>query len=166
MAARPGSRHDRDRRAAGVASAGFGGHDARASLLARSAQSRDRQERVCRGVGGRQTRRTGSRNRCCSALPPLSRTTTLRSSRSACRRYPNTPLGSAAPPPAVRALLAWLRLHGRRFYNFKELDAYKAKFRPEEWEPVYAVMNAGLDTWKALAQWLRHSPVRLRCHSS
>lgn len=35
----------------------------------------------------------------------------------------------------------WARAHGRRFYNFEGLDAFKAKFCPEWWEAVYAVAN-------------------------
>lgn len=31
------------------------------------------------------------------------------------------------------------RLYGRYFYNFDGLDKFKAKFLPEEWEPVYAI---------------------------
>lgn len=41
----------------------------------------------------------------------------------------------------LRFLLTWIRAHGRRFYNFEGLDAFKAKFRPERWEPVYAIAN-------------------------
>ena len=44
-------------------------------------------------------------------------------------------------PFVVRALLALVRAHGRRFYNFAGLDSFKAKFQPEEWEPVYAVAS-------------------------
>jgi phosphatidylglycerol lysyltransferase len=35
----------------------------------------------------------------------------------------------------------WLRLHGSRFYNFRGLETFKAKFSPEEWEPIYAICN-------------------------
>ena len=41
----------------------------------------------------------------------------------------------------LRVLLAWMRKHGQRFYNFDGLDAFKAKFQPEKWEPVFAVSN-------------------------
>ncbi|MFN2426943.1 MAG: phosphatidylglycerol lysyltransferase domain-containing protein [Candidatus Binatia bacterium] len=41
----------------------------------------------------------------------------------------------------LRLLLGWLRAHGRRFYNFEGLDAFKAKLRPESWEPLYAVTD-------------------------
>ena len=34
----------------------------------------------------------------------------------------------------------WLRAHGRRFYNFRGLEAFKAGMEPHAWEPVYAVM--------------------------
>lgn len=41
----------------------------------------------------------------------------------------------------LRFLLAWLRAHGRRFYNFRGLEAFKAKFQPSRWDPVYAIVN-------------------------
>jgi phosphatidylglycerol lysyltransferase len=44
-------------------------------------------------------------------------------------------------PVWFRGVLAWLRKHGQRFYNFDGLDAFKAKLRPERWEPVFAVSN-------------------------
>jgi phosphatidylglycerol lysyltransferase len=39
----------------------------------------------------------------------------------------------------VQALLALTKAYGQHFYNFAGLDAYKAKFLPEWWEPVYAI---------------------------
>ena len=42
-------------------------------------------------------------------------------------------------PVWLRFMLAWVRAHGRRFYNFDGLDAFKAKFAPERWEPIYAI---------------------------
>jgi phosphatidylglycerol lysyltransferase len=42
-------------------------------------------------------------------------------------------------PLWLRAVLAWTRLHGRRFYNFEGLDAFKAKLEPDAWEPLYAI---------------------------
>ena len=39
----------------------------------------------------------------------------------------------------LRLLLRWVRAHGRRFYNFRGLDAFKAGLEPGTWEPVYAV---------------------------
>lgn len=41
----------------------------------------------------------------------------------------------------LRVTLSWARLHGRRFYNFEGLDAFKAKFEPEAWEPLFAISN-------------------------
>ena len=38
-------------------------------------------------------------------------------------------------------VLSWARAHGGRFYNFEGLDAFKAKFRPLVWDPVYAICN-------------------------
>jgi phosphatidylglycerol lysyltransferase len=48
-----------------------------------------------------------------------------------------------ARPTAVwlRLTLAWVRAHGRRFYKFDGLDAFKAKFRPERWETIFALSN-------------------------
>lgn len=44
-------------------------------------------------------------------------------------------------PRWLRLTLAWVRAHGRRFYNFDGLDAFKAKFRPEAWESIFALSN-------------------------
>ncbi|NOT49360.1 MAG: DUF2156 domain-containing protein [Acidobacteria bacterium] len=44
-------------------------------------------------------------------------------------------------PLWLRILLAWMRKHGQRFYNFDGLDAFKAKMTPEYWEPVFAISN-------------------------
>lgn len=53
-------------------------------------------------------------------------------------------------PIWLRFLLAWLRKHGQRFYNFDGLDAFKAKLRPERWEPVFAVANESKVSFKTL----------------
>lgn len=45
------------------------------------------------------------------------------------------------PPFLIRALLAWVRAYGQRFYNFAGLDTFKAKFQPECWEPVYMLSD-------------------------
>lgn len=44
-------------------------------------------------------------------------------------------------PMWLDLVLAWLRKHGQRFYNFDGLDAFKAKLGPERWEPVFAISN-------------------------
>ena len=41
--------------------------------------------------------------------------------------------------PWLRLTLHWVRAHGRRFYNFDGLDAFKAKLLPQRWEPIYAI---------------------------
>lgn len=56
------------------------------------------------------------------------------------------PLAGDHRPPRpepwwLRAGLGWLRLHGRRFYNFGGLYAFKAKLAPAGWDPVYAIAN-------------------------
>jgi phosphatidylglycerol lysyltransferase len=50
----------------------------------------------------------------------------------------------------LRLLLTWVRAHGRRFYNFDGLDAFKAKFRPDSWEPLYAIENEKRFSFTAL----------------
>jgi phosphatidylglycerol lysyltransferase len=56
-----------------------------------------------------------------------------------------SPLSRHAPAAAIRhptwlrIALSWVRLHGTRFYNFPGLDAFKAKFNPDVWEPIYAI---------------------------
>jgi len=42
----------------------------------------------------------------------------------------------------LRCLLSWVRAHSKRFYNFDGLDAFKTKFQPERWDPVFAIFNA------------------------
>ena len=45
----------------------------------------------------------------------------------------------AANPAWLASLLALVRVHGRRFYNFRGLERFKTKFRPHGWEPIYAI---------------------------
>jgi len=50
--------------------------------------------------------------------------------------------GGARParePLWLQLALRWVHAHGRRFYNFDGLEAFKAKFGPSRWEPVYAI---------------------------
>jgi phosphatidylglycerol lysyltransferase len=42
-------------------------------------------------------------------------------------------------PSWLGLVLRLVRRGGRRFYNFGGLDAFKAKFNPESWEPIYAI---------------------------
>jgi phosphatidylglycerol lysyltransferase len=42
-------------------------------------------------------------------------------------------------PLWLRFFLRWVRLHGSRFYNFQGLEAFKAKFNPHSWEPIFAI---------------------------
>jgi phosphatidylglycerol lysyltransferase len=70
-------------------------------------------------------------------------------------------------PPWVRILLGWAHAHGRRFYNFEGLDAFKAKFRPERWEPVYAIANERTFSPRMLyaiaAAFANGSPILMGC---
>jgi phosphatidylglycerol lysyltransferase len=57
-------------------------------------------------------------------------------------------------PMWLRIFLAWLRKHAQRFYNFDGLDAFKAKLKPERWEPVFGITNEpdmSLATLRAIA---------------
>jgi phosphatidylglycerol lysyltransferase len=77
------------------------------------------------------------------------------------RATPRTP-----PPPAWIALaLRWARAHGQRFYDFGGLDAFKAKFRPDDWEPIAAVADRARFTpralWAVAGVFGRGSPVAL-----
>jgi phosphatidylglycerol lysyltransferase len=69
----------------------------------------------------------------------------------------------------VRLLLRWLRAHGRRFYNFDGLDAFKTKFAPERWEPVYAIARGRSfpprALWAITGAFGGRSPVTLAAHS-
>jgi phosphatidylglycerol lysyltransferase len=42
-------------------------------------------------------------------------------------------------PLWLRGLLAWMRAHARRFYNFRGLEAFKASLQPMDWEPIFAI---------------------------
>ena len=50
----------------------------------------------------------------------------------------------------LRALLRWMRAHGRRFYNFRGLDAFKASLQPSGWEPIYAITRGNHVSPRAL----------------
>ncbi len=76
---------------------------------------------------------------------------------------------SGVEPPRqhlwLRGLLAWVRAHGLRFYNFDGLDAFKAKFMPERWDPIWAITSErriGMWTLYAIAEAFgKMSPVLL-----
>lgn len=44
-----------------------------------------------------------------------------------------------ALPLWLGGLFGWMRAHGRRFYNFAGLEAFKARLVPQAWETVYVV---------------------------
>jgi phosphatidylglycerol lysyltransferase len=82
-----------------------------------------------------------------------------------------SPLSTRAPvepfpnPLWLRVLLGWLRKHGRRFYNFDGLDAFKSKLRPMGWEPVFALSNEPRVSFKTLyaiaVAFSGNAPVRM-----
>ena len=45
----------------------------------------------------------------------------------------------AGQPAWLRFVLRWIRAHGRRFYNFRGLEAFKASAQPMAWEPIFAI---------------------------
>ena len=68
-------------------------------------------------------------------------------------------------PVWLGLLLDWLRKHGQRFYNFDGLDSFKAKLRPERWEPVFAVSNESRVSFRTLyaiaSAFSGDAPIRL-----
>jgi phosphatidylglycerol lysyltransferase len=59
--------------------------------------------------------------------------------------------GTTSDQPAwLRVVLRWVRAHGRRFYNFAGLEAFKAGMQPMIWEPIYAIAPGGRFTPRML----------------
>ena len=50
----------------------------------------------------------------------------------------------------LRSALRFAAANGKRFYNFRGLEAFKTKFGPESWEPVYAIENSSRFSMRAL----------------
>ena len=67
---------------------------------------------------------------------------------------PLSKLGAPQPsghePLWLRATLGWVRAHGRRFYNFRGLEAFKAGFQPPTWDPIFAITQGRRFTPRAL----------------
>ncbi len=71
---------------------------------------------------------------------------------------------TATGPWWLEAALSWQRAHARRFYNFAGLEAFKAKFRPARWDPVYLIthgrpISPGI-LWDVVAAYCNGSPLR------
>jgi phosphatidylglycerol lysyltransferase len=68
-------------------------------------------------------------------------------------------------PLWLRLTLRWVRAHGRRFYNFEGLDAFKAKFQPHAWEEIVAIAQGPRFTpralWAIAAAFSDRSPVSM-----
>ena len=68
-------------------------------------------------------------------------------------------------PVWLRFLLAWMRKHGQRFYNFDGLDHFKSKLQPENWEPVFAISNerefSGRTLWAIAMAFTENKPFRV-----
>lgn len=68
-------------------------------------------------------------------------------------------------PWRIHLVLAWMRKHGQRFYNFDGLDAFKTKLHPENWEAVFAISNEphfSFSTLYAIASaFSNNAPMRL-----
>lgn len=59
-------------------------------------------------------------------------------------------LADDAQPRWHRWVLDGVRRFGRPLYNFEGLDAFKAKFQPDDWEPVYALAASDRLTPRAM----------------
>jgi phosphatidylglycerol lysyltransferase len=64
-------------------------------------------------------------------------------------------------PLWLRALMAWARAHGNRFYNFRGLEAFRTKMEPDSWETIYAIANEPSFTPQTL-----NAVARAFCHGS
>ena len=68
-------------------------------------------------------------------------------------------------PLWLKFLLAWMRKHGQRFYNFDGLDHFKSKLMPEYWEPVFAISNerefTGGTLWAIAKAFTENKPFRV-----
>lgn len=67
----------------------------------------------------------------------------------------------AESPLWFRALSAWARAHGRRFYNFTGLESFRVKMEPDAWETAYAVSNE-----PSFSPTTLHAVARAFCHGS
>lgn len=71
-------------------------------------------------------------------------------------------------PLWLRGVCTWLRAHGRRFYNFAGLDQFKARLRPDTWDPVYAIAAAPAfgvrDLWAIAAAFSGGHPLHMVTH--
>jgi phosphatidylglycerol lysyltransferase len=74
--------------------------------------------------------------------------------------------GRAGSPDALwLALLSrWARAHGRRFYNFRGLEAFKTKLGPSRWESVWLLVDAPRITpsvlWSVVGAFAGGRPIR------
>lgn len=68
-------------------------------------------------------------------------------------------------PMWLSILLAWMRKHGQRFYNFDGLDRFKSKLMPELWEPVFAISNepefSGETMWSIAKAFTENKPFQV-----
>ena len=68
-------------------------------------------------------------------------------------------------PAWLSFMLAWMRKHGQRFYNFDGLDHFKSKLMPEYWEPVYAISNeprfSGRTMWAIASAFADNRPLNV-----
>lgn len=68
-------------------------------------------------------------------------------------------------PMWLSILLAWMRKHGQRFYNFDGLDRFKSKMMPQFWEPIFAISNepefSGGMMWSIAKAFTENKPFRV-----
>ncbi|HRK61251.1 MAG TPA: DUF2156 domain-containing protein [Candidatus Omnitrophota bacterium] len=69
----------------------------------------------------------------------------------------------AMNPAWVRMIFKWLYSGGMSLYNFNGLDAFKSKFKPHRWEPVYAIVNkprfSPVTLYRIMGAFCQTSPV-------
>lgn len=68
-------------------------------------------------------------------------------------------------PLWLTLMLFWMRKAGQRFFNFEGLDAFKAKLKPDHWEPAFAIMNSprisARTLWAITAAFAGHGVPRM-----
>jgi phosphatidylglycerol lysyltransferase len=78
-------------------------------------------------------------------------------------------LGLAPLAGSVSGWLRWVRRWSSEFYDFEGIRAFKARFRPDHWEPIHLSyppdQSLPLTLFDALTAFAPHGPLRFGWHS-
>lgn len=56
---------------------------------------------------------------------------------------PNAGAAMARNPRWIRLATTWMGAHFNRFYNFRGIDAFRTRLRPQAWEPQHVITSTG-----------------------